>query len=50
MGDVISVTARPVKSTRNFAYMECEVLNAADDSIIARGIQTMYIGIGESDK
>lgn len=44
MGDIINAKARPVKSGKNFAYMECEVRNVVDDSIIARGTQTMYIG------
>lgn len=44
MGDEVYAEAGPIKIDRNLAYLKCELRHKMDDSIIARGIQTMLIG------
>lgn len=41
-GDEVLVDASPVRSGKNFAFMECELRHKRDNSIIARGTHTVY--------
>lgn len=43
-GDVIVVDAKTVKSGKRLAYLECELRNKENGSIIAKGSQTKFIG------
>lgn len=42
-GDTIVVDAKAVKRGNRLAYLECELRNKNDDSIIAKGRQTHFI-------
>lgn len=42
-GDTIVVDAKAVKTGKRLAYLECELRNKNDGSIIAKGHQTKFI-------
>lgn len=43
-GETIVIDAKTIKAGRTLAYLECELRNKKDDSILARGLQTKFIG------
>lgn len=43
-GDEIVIDAQTVRAGRNLAYLECELRNKKDGSLVAKGSQTLYIG------
>lgn len=45
-GDEIVIDANTVRAGRNLAYLECELRNKKDGSLIAKGSQTKYVGGG----
>lgn len=38
------IDAQTVRAGRNLAYLECELRNKKDGSLIAKGSQTKYVG------
>lgn len=46
-GDSVLVDATTVRAGKNLAYIECELRQEQDGSVIAKGSQTKYIGFGE---
>lgn len=43
-GDVIVVDAKTEKAGKTLAYLECELRNKENGSIIAKGSQTKFVG------
>uniref|UniRef100_U5EIX5 Thioesterase domain-containing protein n=1 Tax=Corethrella appendiculata TaxID=1370023 RepID=U5EIX5_9DIPT len=48
--DIVIVDAKTVRAGRNLAFLECELRHKSDNSIIAKGSHTKYIGQGGSKK
>lgn len=49
-GDVVVIDAKTIRAGQKIAYLECDLLNKKDGSIIARGTQTKFIGTSDKSK
>ncbi|XP_062543003.1 acyl-coenzyme A thioesterase 13-like [Armigeres subalbatus] len=45
-GDEVIIDANTIRAGKNLAFLECELRHKRDNSIIARGQHTKYIGSG----
>ncbi|XP_058835475.1 acyl-coenzyme A thioesterase 13-like isoform X1 [Topomyia yanbarensis] len=45
-GDDVIIDANTIRAGKNLAFLECELRHKKDNSIIARGQHTKYIGTG----